>query len=177
MYIGQFVIAQNGRFTVLDLGSATYDHTTFSEQRYNNYPQSGLSHNPLVFNGIPQKAGDGCATQFEVSGDEHAFTCKMEISGGYPASLGLKSYLRTFTYDGHSLTVQDTWKAASPLKPTMTLLHETPETPVECALPKTTEPYPISDAWLSHTWGDMLYRTIISAPEAMEGTITLCFPL
>jgi len=175
--IGQFVIAQNGRFTVLDLGSATYDDTTFSEQRYNNYPQSGLSHNPLVFNGIPQEAGNGHAKQFEVSGDEQAFTCKMEISSAYPPSLGLKSYLRTFKYDGYSLTVQDTWKAEFPLKPTMTLLHETSETPVQCALPKTTEAYPISDAWLSQTWGDMLYRTIISAPEATEGTITLCFPM
>ncbi|MBQ6473482.1 MAG: heparinase II/III family protein [Victivallales bacterium] len=175
--VGQFVIGQHGRFTVLDLGSATYDQSTFSSQRYSNFPQSGLSHNPLVFNGIPQEAGHGCATQFEASGDEDAFSCRMEISSCYPASLGLLSYHRTFSYDGHTFTVQDSWKASTPLKPTMTLLHETSKPLVQCDLPQTTEEYPISDAWLSHAWGNMLYRTLITAPEATEGIITLSFPL
>ena len=175
--VGQFVIARHGRFTVLDLGSATYEQSTFSAQRYSNYPQSGLSHNPLVFNGIPQEAGKGHATQFEASGDENGFTCRMEISNCYPASLGLHSYHRTFTYDGQNFTVQDTWKASAPLKPTMTLLHETPEALVQCDLPKTTEEYPLSDAWLENAWGNMLYRTILTAPEATEGSVTLLFPL
>ena len=111
--VGQFVIAKNGRFIVLDLGSATYDKKTFSKQRYENYPQSGLSHNPLVFNGIPQEAGNGHASLFEVDGDENAFTCRLEISGCYPASIGLLSYYRTLTYDGHVLKVQDEWKASA----------------------------------------------------------------
>ena len=175
--VGQFVIGQSGRFTVLDLGSATYDKSTFSPQRYDNYPQSGLSHNPLVFNGIPQEAGKGHASQFEVNGDEKAFTCQMEISSCYPASLGLQSYRRAFTYDGHSFTVQDTWKATSPMKPTLTLLHEAPGLPVQCDLPQTTEPYPIDDAWLKARWGTMLYRTTLSAPETAEGTVTLRFPV
>ena len=175
--VGQFVIAKNGRFIVLDLGSATYDKKTFSKQRYENYPQSGLSHNPLVFNGIPQEAGNGHASLFEVDGDENAFTCRLEISGCYPASIGLISYYRTLTYDGHVLKVHDEWKASNPLKPSMTLLHEMPEPSFNCLLPKTTEPFPINDAWLQSHWGDMLYRTIITAPEATEGTVTLVFPL
>ena len=125
--VGQFVIAKNGRFIVLDLGSATDDKKTFSKQRYENYPQSGLSHKPLVFNGIPQEAGNGHASLFEVDGDENAFTCRLEISGCYPASIGLLSYYRTLTYDGHVLKVQDEWKASALLKPSMTLLHEMPE--------------------------------------------------
>ncbi len=175
--VGQFVIAKNGRFIVLDLGSATYDKKTFSKQRYENYPQSGLSHNPLVFNDIPQEAGNGHASLFEVDGDENAFTCRLEISGCYPASIGLLSYYRTLTYDGHVLKVQDEWKASALLKPTMTLLHEMPEPSFNCALPKTTDPFPINDAWLQSNWGDMLYRTIIAASEATEGTVTLVFPL
>ncbi|MBR4899532.1 MAG: heparinase II/III family protein [Victivallales bacterium] len=176
--VGQFVIAKDGRFTVLDLGSATYDQKTFSKQRYDNYPQSGLSHNPLVFNGIPQEAGKGHeASLFEASGDENAFTCRMEISDCYPASLGLISYYRTLTYDGKALTVHDEWKASAPLKPTMTLLHETPEPLFNCILPKTTEPFPIHDDWLASNWGDMLYRTLITAPEATAGSLTLNFPL
>ena len=175
--VGQFVIAKDGRFIVLDLGSATYDKKTFSKQRYENYPQSGLSHNPLVFNGIPQEAGDGHASLFEVDGDENAFTCRLEISGCYPADLGLLSYYRTLTYDGHILKIQDEWKASAPLKPTMTLLHEMPEPSFNCLLPKTTEPFPINDAWLQSHWGDMLYQTIITAPEATEGTMSLEFPL
>ncbi len=175
--VGQFIIAKNGRFIVLDLGSATYDKKTFSKQRYENYPQSGLSHNPLVFNGIPQEAGNGHASLFEVDGDENAFTCRLEISGCYPASIGLLSYYRTLTYDGHVLKVQDEWKASALLKPSMTLLHEMPEPSFNCALPKTTDPFPINDAWLQSNWGDMLYRTIIAASEATEGTVTLVFPL
>ena len=71
----------------------------------------------------------------------------------------------------------DEWKASAPLKPTMTLLHEMPEPSFNCALPKMTEPFPINDAWLQSNWGDMLYRTIITAPEATESTVTLIFPL
>ena len=175
--VGQFVIAKNGRFIVLDLGSATYDKKTFSKQRYENYPQSGLSHNPLVFNDIPQEAGNGHASLFEVDGDENAFTCRLEISGCYPASIGLLSYYRTLTYDGHVLKVQDEWKASALLKPSMTLLHEMPEPSFNCLLPKTTEPFPINDAWLQSNWGDMLYRTIIAASEATEGTVSLEFLL
>ena len=175
--VGQFVIAKNGRFIVLDLGSATYDKKTFSKQRYENYPQSGLSHNPLVFNGIPQEAGNGHASLFEVDGDENAFTCRLEISGCYPIDLGLLSYYRTLTYDGHILKVHDEWKASNPLKPSMTLLHKMPEPSFNCLLPKTTEPFPINDAWLQSHWGDMLYQTIITVPQATEGTVTLVFPL
>ena len=141
--IGQFVIAKNGRFIVLDLGSATYDKTSL----------------------------------FEVDGDENAFTCRLEISGCYPADLGLLSYYRTLIYDGHVLKVHDEWKASNPLKPTMTLLHEMPEPSFNCLLPKTTEPFPIDDAWLQSHWGDMLYRTIITASEATEGTVSLEFLL
>ena len=175
--VGQFVIAKNGRFIVLDLGSATYDKKTFSKQRYENYPQSGLSHNPLVFNGIPQEAGNGHASLFEVDGDENAFTCRLEISGCYPADLCLLSYYRTLTYDGHILKIHDEWKASALLKPSMTLLHEMPEPSFNGEFPKTTKPFPINDAWLQSHWGDMLYRTIITVPQATEDTVTLVFPL
>ncbi|MBO4344262.1 MAG: heparinase II/III family protein, partial [Victivallales bacterium] len=153
--VGQFIIANKGFFTVLDLGSATYNKSTFSEDRYSNYPQSGLSHNPLVFDGVPQEEGPAKAVGFNVTGDADAFTCTMEISGSYPKSIGLLSYVRSFSFDGKALTVRDEWKASRPLSPSMTLLHEVPNHVFTSSEPFTTEEFPLDDAWLKNAWGDV----------------------
>ena len=175
--VGQFIIGKNGLFPILDLGSGTYDKSTFSVDRYKNYPQSGLSHNPLVFDGIPQEEGIAIAQNFKVTGDADAFTCTMEISGSYPKSLGLLSYVRSFSFDGSMLTVRDEWKASRPLTPSMTLLHEIPNPDFTSSAPFKTEEFPITDAWLKNAWGEMLYRSTITLPTASAGMFTLSFPL
>ncbi len=175
--VGQFIIAQKGRFTVLDLGTATYNKSTFSLDRYSNYPQSGLSHNPLVFDGIPQEEGIAKAVGFNVTGDADAFTCTMEISGSYPKSLGLLSYVRSFSFDGKALTVRDEWKASRPLSPSMTLLHEVPNPDFTSSEPFTTEEFPLDDAWLKTAWGEIIYRSTLKLPSSTSGTLTITFPL
>ena len=175
--VGQFIIGKNGKFTVLDLGSATYDKSTFSFDRYKNYPQSGLSHNPLVFDGIPQEEGPAKAVGFKVEGDADSFTCTMEISGSYPKSLGLIYYNRSFTFDGATLTLHDEWKASRPLTPSMTILHETPQLDCFTDVSFSTEEFPLSDASLTAAWGTMLHRSRATLPTAAEGSITIAFPI
>ncbi len=176
--VGHFVIGKEGCFNVLDMGTATYTRSSFSgEQRYKNYPQSGLSHNPLVFDGIPQQAGGGHAEHFEVSGDENAFTCRMEISSCYPKELGLRSYWRSFWFDGHTLVVKDEWQAERSLTPTMTLLHQPPTIEYTSPLASKTEPYPLDDPGLQNAWGKTLYRTILTGTPASDGYLTFSFPM
>ena len=175
--VGHFVIGKDGLFHVLDMGTASYTRSSFSGDRYKNYPQSGLSHNPLVFDGIPQQAGNGHAEQFEASGDESTFTCRMEISSCYPKELGLHSYWRSFVFDGHTLSVKDEWKAEQPLTPSMTLLHQPPAIAFTSPLASKTEPYPLEDAGLQNAWGDTLYRTILTGEPASDGSLSVSFPL
>ena len=175
--VGQFIIGKKGLFTVLDLGSGTYNKSTFSVHRYENYPQSGLSHNPLVFDGIPQEEGTAIAKDFKAEGDADSFTCSMEISGSYPKSLCLIYYRRSFIFDGSTLTLHDEWKAAKPLTPSMTLLHETPALDCTTDVPFTTEDFPIDDTWLKVCWGPMLHRSTATLPTAAEGSLTIAFPI
>ena len=175
--VGQFIVGKEGIYPILDLGTGTYNASTFSVDRYKNYPQSGLSHNPLVFDGVPQEEGPAKAQNFQVTGDADAFTCSMEISGSYPKSLGLLSYVRSFSFDGKTLTVHDEWKASRPLTPSMTLLHEIPNPDFTSSAPFKTEEFPIDDLWLQHAWGDKIYRSTTQLPTAAEGTLTLSFPL
>ena len=175
--VGHFVIGKEGLFHVLDMGTASYTRSSFSADRYKNYPQSGLSHNPLVFNGIPQQAGNYHAEHFEASGDENTFTCRMEISSCYPKELGLRSYWRSFAFDGHTLVVKDEWQAERPLTPTMTLLHQPPTIKYTSPLASRTEPYPLDDPGLQSAWGATLYRTILTGTPASNGSVTVAFSL
>ncbi|MBQ7649517.1 MAG: heparinase II/III family protein, partial [Victivallales bacterium] len=175
--VGQFIIGRNGLFPILDLGSGAYNKSTFSVDRYKNYPQSGLSHNPLVFDGIPQEEGPAKAVGFNVTGDADSFKCSMEISGSYPKSLGLLSYVRSFSFDGKTLTVRDEWKASRPLTPSMTLLHEIPNPEFTSSAQFTLEEFPIDDHWMRHAWGEKIYRSTTQLPPATSGTVTLAFPI
>ena len=130
-----------------------------------------------MFDGIPQQAGNFHAEQFEASGDESAFTCRMEISSCYPKELGLRSYWRSFVFDGHTLVVKDEWKAERPLTPFMTLLHQPSAIAFQSTLASKTEPYPLEDAGLQNAWGKTLYRTILTGEAASDGSLTLSFPL
>ena len=151
---------------MLDLGTETYDKTTFSGDRYTKYCQNGHSHNALVFNGIPQQYGEGGAREFKVTGDENAFVCTMEISACYPEEVGLLSYVRTFAWQDNVFTVHDKWKAKAPLKATMTLLSEVPGLGYETNMDSHTEPMHIADQWLKARWGDTVFRSILTLPEA-----------
>lgn len=176
--VGQFVVGANGRFMALDLGSARYNKFTFSEKRYENYPQSGFSHNALVFNGVAQVVGEERRTSlFEAEGDADKFTCRMELSKCYPESLGLLYYYRTLSLEDGVFTVHDEWSASAPLTPSMTILHQE-ATPGFVADAQTeTVQYPLDDVNLVGAWGKMLYKTLLTAPEGTAGSVTLKFKL
>ena len=172
--VGQFVFGSNGKMVVADIGTGEYTKATFGPKRYENWVQSGIGHNPPVFDGAAQAPGrEFHSGGFTVEGTPENFTAVCDLTPAYPAELGLKSCVRKLRFDGERLTVTDSFTAEKPLEMTVRLFHECPG--VEIAgegFETSRSELPLADSWLRAAWGEKLYETRLAAPRAAAGEIT-----
>ncbi len=172
--VGQFILGTDGEMCVLDLGKEVYSRKSFGADRYTNYLQSGLSHNPLVFDGVPQMPGlDAAAQDFKVEGNADNFTCSMELARCYPPELGLISYRRTLKYDGKTVRVTDCWKADHVVAPSMTLFHRRPDTVIETSAKNVMDEVRSEDSCQKHMWDGLVWRRTIQPEPAAEGVLEI----
>ena len=172
--VGEFVFGCGGKMAVADLGSGEYTKSTFGPRRYENFAQSGLSHNPPVFNGVAQAPGkEFHAAAFTVEGTPGDFTAVCDLTPAYPAELGLKSCIRKLRFDGEKLTVTDSFAAEKPLEMTIRLFHEFADVQVSGGKAKISRAeFPLDDKWLRNSWGELIYETYVKIPRAAAGSIT-----
>ena len=172
--VGEFVFGSAGKMVVADIGTGEYTKATFGKNRYDNWVQSGIGHNPPVFDGVAQAPGkEFRAAKFTVEGTPGNFTAICDMTPAYPAELGLKSCVRKLHFDGGKLTVTDSFAAGKPLEMTVRLFHEVPG--VEVAgegFAISRSELPLDDKWLRAAWGEKLYETRLAAPRATTGEIT-----
>ena len=173
-FIGEFVFGCGGKMVVADLGTGEYTKATFGPKRYDNWVQSGIGHNPPVFDGVAQAPGrEFRSGGFTVEGTPGNFTVTCDLTPAYPAELGLKSCVRTLRFDGEKLTVTDSFTAEKPLEMTVRLFHECPGVEVAGAgFTTACAELPLADSWLRAAWGEKIYETRLAAPRATAGEIT-----
>jgi hypothetical protein len=182
--VGNFIVFANGKPAIIDVGVETYSAKTFSGQRYEIWTMQSAFHNCPTIGGVMQKPG----RQYAASEVTHEVTdgaaqLAMNIEKAYPAEAGLKSWRRTFRLDRaqNEIEVRDKYEMAKPTgEITLTLMSPCPgkvTAPGELTLlpagvkvlfdgqilKASTEEIPITDAHLQSSWGDRLYRILLTA--------------
>ena len=113
MDIGQFIIFNNDKPVVIDLGGTLYTKSTFDNTRFQNWIINTEGHNVPQFNGIgqiqrsPQDAG-AC----KIFRNEEKCVFTMDLTSAYPREAQLVKCERiiTYNYSDQSVEVFDSWE-------------------------------------------------------------------
>lgn len=185
--VGQFLIAVDDEPVILDLGHSEYTRLTFSPRRYENPILNSIGHNALLFGGEGQRCGsDACATDVVFREDADTLSLGLSLQNAYRPELGLKAYRREILFRKGEGTIQvkDTWRLEKPADAVLRLYSRAaPDADgvyagclaLESSAPPAVETFELEDGRPRRNWGDVICRTVISLPEAAEGSLTLTF--
>ncbi|NQT02698.1 MAG: heparinase II/III family protein [Planctomycetes bacterium] len=180
--VGSFVIFEDGKPIVIDIGRPTYRRQTFSNRRYEIWAfQSGF-HNLPTINGVDQKAGrQFSAKNVSYHKSDSGAYIEMDITEAYPKAAGTESWNRIVRFNrGKTIVVVDSYTLTEPSKdiienfvvagkvtntrPGKLVLNDR-EQEVKMLLEYNSaklsveiEPIQLKDSKLRQIWGDYLYR-------------------
>ncbi len=110
--VGHFVVSDNGKFIICDLGGATYTRYYFGSRRYENIVCNASGHNMPLFNGTGEVHGKNKEPQSIIfKENDGVVSCSIEAQGTYSEKLDLQSVKRDFTFDGKTknFKITDSW--------------------------------------------------------------------
>jgi hypothetical protein len=110
--IGSCVMYFDGKPCLIDLGREQYIASTFGPKRYEIWTMQSKFHNLPVINGSDQLPGNDFKaknTHFTANKTRAVFTT--DISGAYPKSAKVRSWIRTYTLNrGKSFVISDSYE-------------------------------------------------------------------
>lgn len=194
---GNFVIYLDGQPVAIDVGVEQYTAKTFGRDRYSIWTMQSAYHNlPTVGGEMQQNGVEFEATNRRYESDDRHATVSFDIAPSYPKEAGIKKWVRTVTLDRKRDTVAVTEEfdleravpvSFSVMTPriattdgrsvTMKLAEGTGRA---CSLtfdatqlaPKI-EPIPLTDAGLRESWGNEIYRILLSTRNSVQsGTLS-----
>jgi hypothetical protein len=187
--VGNFIVYDDGRPVLVDVGVETYSARTFGPQRYEIWTMQSAYHNLPTINGVMQGAG----RQFRAGGvsfDETAAraTFAADIAPAYPPEAAVRRWARRVTLDRRrpAVEVDDAYELAEWKQPVrlnlITPLQVDLARPGELRLAApgapgsgcvlhydarklqaTVEEIAVSDPRLRAVWGDRLARLVLTA--------------
>ena len=107
--VGNYVVYQNGRPVLIDVGRPTYTRQTFSSDRYEIWAMQSAYHNLPTVNGRMQEVGTKYAAgDVTYEGDDVAAELRLNLAPAYPESAGIASWVRAIRLvRGDSVQVTD----------------------------------------------------------------------
>ena len=108
---GSVIVWRDGRPVLIDAGAGTYTRQTFSPQRYELWTMQSSWHNLPDFNGVMQRETPKCrASDVKVTFGPEESSISAYLTHAWPASAGLRSYVRTVALNkrARTLTIRDT---------------------------------------------------------------------
>ncbi|MDH5743397.1 MAG: heparinase II/III-family protein, partial [Candidatus Aminicenantes bacterium] len=190
--VGNFIVYADGYPAVIDVGVETYTAKTFSDRRYEIWTMQSAYHNLPTINGVMQKDGrEFRAADVSYSAEEKKVTFSLDISKAYPDEAKVESWVRTVTLNrDKDVLIHDRYELEDILQNLqMTLMSwrkpelkdegvirlENPEEmrdlkPISIKYDRNKfqadfETIPIEDARLQSSWGNQLYRILLTAKE------------
>ncbi|KAA8820915.1 heparinase II/III domain-containing protein [Bifidobacterium vespertilionis] len=181
---GSVIVWRDGHPVLIDAGAGTYTRQTFSPQRYELWTMQSSWHNLPDFDGVMQRETPECrASDVKVTFEPEESSVSADLTHAWPASAGLRSYVRTVTLskrDG-ALTIRDIARGTFGTATMHLLTAEEPKRVPGNAIalrvgdamlemrgtdaadswigPITIEPKPLEDAKLRADWdADRLWR-------------------
>jgi Heparinase II/III-like protein len=107
--VGNYIVYQNGRPALIDVGRPTYTRQTFSRDRYKIWAMQSAYHNLPTVNGQMQGVGTQYAAgNVDYHADDKAAQLKLDLAPAYPSSAKIVSWDRTIRLvRGQSVQVGD----------------------------------------------------------------------
>ncbi|MBN1359373.1 MAG: heparinase II/III family protein [Sedimentisphaerales bacterium] len=194
--VGNFIVYQDGRPVIIDLGVETYSGKTFSSQRYEIWTMQSAYHNLPTIDGVMQAPGGRFAARdVAYHADDSSAQLRLDIGGAYPPEAHLKSWVRTIRLNrGRDVIISEDYaltesvseitlslmtacrvKTSDPGR----LLLESEGASVRVfydaeMLTASLEVIPVTDGRLQRVWGKQVTRILLKAEKpALKGTWTL----
>ena len=120
--LGHFTLYHKGEPVIVDGGTEKYSKTNFSVNRYKLWYTRGSGHNAPVFGETEQITGKEYTADFSTA--EYGKTV-CNLSTAYPASAGVKNFIRTLDFAPEKVVVEDKFELASPQEVQIKLLSLT----------------------------------------------------
>jgi hypothetical protein len=190
--VGNFIVYADGYPAIIDVGVETYTAKTFSSQRYEIWTMQSAFHNLPTINGRMQENGSEYrAADVNYRREENKVTFSQDISKAYPDEAGIKSWRRSIVLNrGKNVIIHDRYeleKVTKNLQLTL-MTWRRPELggegiiklgnpedirdlkPVYIRYDRNRfqadlETIPIKDNRLQSSWGERLYRILLTAKE------------
>jgi hypothetical protein len=110
--VGSFIVAQDGRPLLIDVGVESYRRKTFGPERYSIWTMRTAFHNLPTINGVEQHAGrDYAATDFAAETPADHAQLSLDLVNAYPTEAGVDSWRRSMRLNRRParVIVTDTW--------------------------------------------------------------------
>lgn len=104
--IGNFIVYNDGKPLIIDVGVGTYTANTFNENRYTIWTMQSAYHNLPSINGNMQCAGKEYTSQ-NAQYEESDGRLTMELSNAYPKESSIKSYKRSGEMKNGEIIITD----------------------------------------------------------------------
>jgi hypothetical protein len=190
--VGNFIVYADGYPAIIDVGVETYTAKTFSSRRYEIWTMQSAFHNLPTINGVMQENGpEYKATGVEYEREEKSASFTLDISGAYPESAKVRSWIRTLTLnrdkdvvirDEYDLTDVNKniqlslmcWREPQMDREGVIMLKNPSELaaldPIVVRYDATkfqaiVEVIPVRDARLQSSWGQQLFRIVLTAKK------------
>lgn len=94
--VGNYIVYQDGRPVLIDVGRPEYTRQTFSGDRYKIWAMQSAYHNLPTIGGRMQEAGGRYAAgNLAYHADDKTAELKMDLAPAYPKAAGVDTWLRT----------------------------------------------------------------------------------
>jgi hypothetical protein len=190
--VGNFIVYADGLPVLIDVGVETYTAKTFSSQRYDIWTMQSAWHNLPTINGAMQKDGrEFAARDVWYSADAEKAELSLDLAKCYPSEAGILSWVRTLALErGKQIILHEKFRLQqekAPLVLTLMscrkpqpgangriLLSDTqpPGNPPPVSIDYDAEFFrvdvetiPINDERLRASWGEKLYRILLTAVQ------------
>lgn len=181
--VGQFILLNEGKPVIIDIGAPTYTKDVFSANRYKVFPINGTWHSVPVINGYGEKEGvEYVCNSFSATEEKTV----IEYQGAYEKEAGVKKVLREIIPGKDVVTINEIidfegseavfqyYMADAPVKTegnTYTFANG-----VKITAPGDSEivPVPVLDEEVKTRWGtDTLYKMVVKMSKS--GSFSLRF--
>lgn len=191
--IGNFIVYAGGMPVIVDAGVETYTAKTFSSRRYEIWTMQSGYHNLPTIDGVMQSPGRQFAAKdltYRANGSQVEFA--LNIEAAYPKEAGIGKWRRSIVFDrsANEVRIVDRYNLQKPArKVTLTLMTPCEVKPGNAgeldlgiarvlfdakALTHSVEEIRIEDGRLKSSWGERLYRILLTAeapPAEGEWTV------
>jgi hypothetical protein len=114
--VGNYVVYQDGRPVLVDVGRPTYTRETFSRDRYKIWAMQSAYHNlPTINNQMQGVGAKYAASGVHYQADDAVARLNLDLASAYPTSAGVTCWARTIRLTrGVSLEITDEFELRKP---------------------------------------------------------------